>query len=226
MASKGPGWRSPYERGKHQLSHHSPERALRHFENALSACPVSRTKELSKVLFYLGITFQKLGMSSCAVKSWTVSYKLDKNSYAGRLLQRHTNDYGMPKQETLEMDDWRAFYAIHLSKYLAQKKSGKLGTDAEKDMIWDLILDAWKSVKRSFCLENLDYETKLRIFRDTRIVFPAFRVPGQNVGNQPIPVDFFRQKRILSDDTCVCGSGLPFKACCGRIVDQQDQHIW
>lgn len=196
--------------------------ALKCFETAIAACPVARSRELSKVLFYLGITFKKLGMSSCAVKSWCVSYKLDKNNYAGALLRRHVNDYGMAKQENRELDDWRAFYAIHLARYLSQKASGKLGTDAEKDMIWDLILDAWKDIRNSFKLGEITPEIKLGIFRKSRIVFPSFNVPNVEPENDTIAVDFSRKKRISFGDLCCCGSGLPYIICCGRIADQNE----
>ena len=223
MGNRELGWRSPYEKGKFHLSHHKPECALRCFESALAACPVSRSRELSKVLFYLGITFKKMGMSSCAVKSWNASYVLDKNSYAGRLLQRHTNEYGMVKQETRELDDWRAFYAIHLSRYLSRKKSGKLGTDAEKDMIWDLILDAWKQIRETLQSTDMSVEMKIGIFKQARIVFPFIQVPDMRSHDHMIAVDFAQKKRIAFDDPCFCGSGLLYIMCCGLIVDQRER---
>ncbi|WP_319414683.1 hypothetical protein [Marispirochaeta aestuarii] len=51
------------------------------------------------------------------------------------------NDYGMLRQMSSELDDWNAFYSVQLKKYLESKRSRKIGSQGEKDMIWDLIFE-------------------------------------------------------------------------------------
>ena len=99
-------WRIELAKGKAFLSLHDPEKALKHFESALAECPVERSHEIGKILFLLGITLKKLGMSGCALKSWAVARKLDKHYVAGKFFERFSNCYGMVKQETEELDDY------------------------------------------------------------------------------------------------------------------------
>ena len=172
-------------------------------------------------MFYLGVTLNKLGMASCALKSWSVAHKLDRHSYSGKFLRRFANAYGMAKQESEELDDWKAFYSVQLARYLSMKKSKRLGTDAEKDMIWELILDGWRELHNSMDLLSLDSEDKLKLFRAFKIVFPVFALPEDDEP-RPIAVDFSRQKRVGLDDHCFCGSGLPYKLCCGRTPGEDE----
>ena len=211
-----------FSQGRFYLSKHDPENALKSFEAALELCPIDRNQELARILSYLGITFMKLGMSNCALKSWGTAQKLNKQGYASKLLRRFSNDYGMAKQVTQEIDDWKAFYAVHLARYLSTKKSKRLGTDAEKDMIWDLILDGWREVKARVDLAAMSSEEKMHLFSTYDIVFPLFAVPVTDEGKVPIPVDFSRKRRVSFEDHCFCGSGLPFKICCGRTPGEDE----
>ncbi|MBN1685815.1 MAG: SEC-C domain-containing protein [Spirochaetales bacterium] len=210
-------WRIAYARGKAFLSLHDPERALKSFEQALAECPVGRSKELGKILFFLGVTLKKLGLSGCALRSWSAARKLDKHNFSDKFLERFTNRYGMIRQETPELDDWNAFYSIQLGRYLATKRSKKIGTDAENDMIWDLIREGWNELRQSVDLSILSSCERLALFGNYRIVFPFFSVPAAQESYESIPVDFTRQRRISFDDKCLCGSGLPYRLCCGRI---------
>ncbi len=217
-------WHIAYARGKASLAKHNPEGALKNFETALAACPVDRTKDLARIMYYLGVALNKLGMSSCALKSWSSAHRLDRQGYSGKFLQRLANGYGMVKQETQELDDWKAFHAVQLVHYISLKKSRRLGTDAEKDMIWELILEEWKVIKNSVDLWSMANEEKLGMFRAYKIVFPFFSLP-EDRGDQPIPVDFARQKRVNLDDQCFCGSILPYRLCCGRTLGEDELGI-
>ncbi len=187
----------------------------------MAKCPVGRSQELGKILFFLGITLKKLGMSSCALKSWSAARRLDKHNFSDKFLERFTNMYGMVRQDTPELDDWNAFYSVQLAKYLSMKRSKKLGTDAEKDMIWELISEGWSDLCASVDLDSMTGLEKLSLFRRHRIVFPTFSVATQ-MDEAAIPVDFVRKRRINFDDQCFCGSGLPYKLCCGRIPGKDE----
>jgi tetratricopeptide (TPR) repeat protein len=207
-------WQRELARGKILLTKHDPESALKCFEKALSECPVKESRDLSKILFYLGVTLNKLGMTSCALKSWRASRRFDKNGLSGKLLNRYTNEYGMVKQKSSELDDWKAFYAINLSRYLNTKRSHRIGTDAEGDMIFELIYEAWKELRNSTDLQSVNTEQRLRLFHSAWIVFPTFTAQTDNEDANMIQVDFIKKKKMHVADQCFCGSGLPYWLCC------------
>ncbi len=216
-------WRSSFNRGKRFLAAHQNEQALKAFRDAVSACPVTQRRNLARVLYYLGITLHKIGMSNCALKSWCSAQQLVKVGLGCRSLKRYANAYGMARQRTQTLDDWKAFYAVQLYRYLSLKRSRRIGTDAERDMIWDLIRDAWGELSSTVGLDSMNADEKMAVFNDVRIVYPTFTVSDQKrMASAEIPVDFARKRRLYRDDTCFCGSGLPYKLCCGRIPGEDE----
>ncbi len=216
-------WRSSLRKGKKYLTQHENEKALNELRQAVSECPVDQRRDLAKTLYYLGITLHKLGMSNCALKSWCSAQQLVKVGLAYRCLRRYSNAYGMARQQTQKLDDWKAFYAVHLYRYLSMKRSRKLGTDAERDMIWDLIREAWHELTAAVVLSRMTAAEKIAVFNDVRIVFPSFTVSDQEKAQfEEIPVDFTKKRRIYREDACFCGSGLPYKLCCGRIPGEDE----
>ncbi|MCK4540809.1 MAG: hypothetical protein KAU17_01095 [Spirochaetales bacterium] len=167
-------WRIEYQRGKTELARHKPKEALRHFEEALCHCPVSDNDFLYRILFFLGFTLKKLGLPMGALKSWNAATKVRKSGYSEKMLRRYGNIYGMPKQDCLEQDDWEAFRAIHVNRYLRTKRYGRFGTIAEKDMIQDLIQDTYLGLLASEHVQGKTAQEKLIIFHTTMLVFPAF----------------------------------------------------
>jgi hypothetical protein len=121
----------------------------------------------------------------------------------------------MARQATCEQDDQQAFYGVQLSRYIRSKRSHKLGTRAEIDMIAELIDEYWAGLRKSRVLDEKSVEEKLRFFRDTLIVFPYLSVPTA-VKTEDLAVDFGHGRRIGATDRCVCGSGLPYRLCHGR----------
>ena len=221
MGRNGEQWQIAYARGKAFLSLHNLEDALKSFELALEKCPVVRSRELGKILFFLGVTLKKLGMSGCALKSWSTATRLDRHNFSEKFLERFTNYYGMAKQDTEELDDWNAYCSVQLAKYLSTKRSKKIGTDAEKDMIRELIQEGWEELRATVSLSTMDSYEKLEVFCEHRIIFPTFAVASREFA-KAIPVDFSKKRRIRYDDRCFCGSGLPYKLCCGRIPGKDE----
>lgn len=203
-------------RGKRDLARHNPEGALRFFESALNECPIENRGDLSLILFYLGITLAKLGKRNGAVRSFSTSAKLMKrSSYSRAMLKRLANDYGMARQPTEDLDDWHAFYSIQLSRYLSFKKSQRILSGAERDMIHDLIAEYWRQIRSSGLLAGKRSCEKLEVFRAVEIVFPFYAV-SQNDRGSIIPINFTTRRRVAPDGRCPCGSGLPYMMCCGR----------
>lgn len=209
-------WDRELRRGKRELMHHNPEAALKAFESALNLCPVDDPRHLSKVFYYLAFTLLRLGKKNAALRSFTAAARLRKRScYSGKMLHRLGNDYGMVRQSSPELDDWRAFYSIHLARYLRSKNTQRIITSAEGDMIRDLIFDCWKSLTSRRLLKDRTADEKLSLFRSVEIVFPFYVVPSVREPNI-IAVDFLAKSRLAAQDRCRCGSGMPFTMCCGR----------
>lgn len=204
------------ELGKRELARHNPERALKAFERALNVCPVDHNSELSKAFYYLGLTLLRLGRPNGAVRSFRAGTRLQKRScFSRKMLLRFGNDYGMARQETPEQDDWTAFYAIHLQRYLSLKRTQRIATEAEGDMIRDLIRDYWSGLTARRLLESKSPQEKISLFRSVEIVFPFLVVP-EALDDNVISVDFRQKVRMAAEDRCRCGSGMPFMMCCGR----------
>ena len=210
-------WQIDMNRGVYFLSKHDARMAVRCFCQALQRCPVSNARELARLLFFLGTAFKRLGYSNYAIKSWNASQRLLKNGYARKALTRYSNAYGMERQESEDEDDWRAFYCIQLRRYLAGKGKRTFTSDAERDMIRDLVQSYWKDLKSSGALEGRSIEEKCRVFRSVDIVFPCF-----GITESCVHVNFSTGKRVELDERCYCGSGLPFLSCCGRIVSEEE----
>ena len=147
--------------------------------------------------------------------------KLYKNGYSARLVARFANCYGMAKQSSAEIDDWKAYFSVQLSRYLKTKRSRKIGTDAERDMIGDLLADGYRSLRVSYPFNRLSAGVKMDLFRKSVLVFPSFQVPSR-LPSETIPVDFTRKTRLSADDHCLCSSGLPYKLCCGRVPGETE----
>jgi hypothetical protein len=191
------------------------------FKNALEDCPVQSSKELSKILFFLGVTFKKLGFDNNALRCWITSCKAHKQTYSNKMVERFSNQYGMRKQDTNNMDDWRAFYSIQLSRYLNKKPSKRIDSVAERDMIRDLISDYWEAMLVSGCMECKTGEEKLDLFNSIKIIFPHYEVPNEDVVSV-IPVNFASKTVLETSDRCFCGSGLQYGMCCGRTQGEDE----
>jgi hypothetical protein len=134
------------------------------------------------------------------------------------------NDYGMARRGSTEADDWQAFYCIHLRRYVSSKKSRKIGTLAEADMIRELIAEHWEKVRASQLATSLAPDQKLLLYQKIVIVFPFFDVP-KHMDDSTVHVDFSRKGRLSPADRCTCGSGLSFKLCCGRTPGEDEINI-
>lgn len=154
-------------------------------------------------------------MRNRAVGSLVESVRLEKRGRVRRKLMRVTNAYGMARQGSRELDDQQAFYGVQLARYVRSKQSHRLGTRAEIDMIAELIDEYWDRIRSTVDLRGLSCEQKLRLFRETVIVFPFMSVPDQ-LKTEDVGVDFCRGRRLGPRDRCMCGSGLPYLLCHGR----------
>jgi hypothetical protein len=203
------------DRGMALLARHSPQEAARSLERALQECPTSRSWELHQICFFLGVALNRLGHPETAIKSWVSCQRLRKRGPTRRHLLRFTNSYGMEKQKRDDLDDWRAFASIQLSRYLLYKNKRRFSTRAEQDMVVDLIRDHWKSLVKDGTMTGLSCSEKHALFSRLPVVFPTVMAPDA-VSTPVIAVNFRARKRVGFSDRCFCGSGMPFRLCCGR----------
>ena len=207
---EGKKWHCYLDRGLKQLSNHDPARALKYLEVALKVCPVRSRRDLARIFYYTGLVLRKVGLHDSAVKSWTSAKRLCGIRMYTHYVKRFANEYGMAKQAHPDLDDWRAFYAIQIGKYLRAKKSHAFGTLAEQDMIRDLLFDAWQDVLKSGSLRGKTTKEKLSEFHRQEIVFPFFIVPSKRDPSKGWTHGHWDKGKL-----CPCGSGLPFYLCCG-----------
>lgn len=214
------------DRGRRALAGHRFGQALRHFDRALRlgaetrGLPQARRSidraTIADLHRYRALCLQKFGMRNMALASLVEAARLVKRGVGRRELARHQNQYGMARQATTLLDDQHAFYGIQVARYLRSKKSHRLGTRAEVDMVVELIGDHWSQIVRGGGLEGMDADERLRAFTNTSIIFPFLSVP-QGVAPDNMAVDFTRGARVRPRDRCTCGSGLPYRSCHGRL---------
>jgi len=115
------------------------------------------------------------------------------------------------------MDDRETFTAVQIERYLKRKTLHRFCSEAEKDVILQIIDDYWKEFREMIQLSQMDTDHKITAFYRYTIVFPYFVAEEE----QLINVDFKKKARINGNDLCPCGSGRPLKFCCGRITSMK-----
>lgn len=208
-------WSMHFDRGLSLLSRHQSREAALSLEQALAACPATKHAMLHRICFFLGIALQRQGYSQTAVRSWLSCQRLQKRGHARRMLDRLANGYGMARRSCQADDDWYAFLAIQLSRYLATRNKRAFSTAAERDMVSDLLHDYWHGVERTGVLKGKSCREKQELFERMRIVFPTVVLADRD-DSPAIPVDFRTQRKVTAEGSCHCGSGLPFGRCHGR----------
>lgn len=205
-------WKLQFKQGKENNHCENYEKAQELLELALEGCPDKDSASISQIVFEIGRSFFGRGMRGVAISNMLAAVKMGLNeSHAQNMMNCLVNEYGMPAQKTPEGNDEAAFAAIHVMRYLYSKNSGKFGTLAEKDMIFELVSDAWTDFNERVNISGLKTLEKISRFREYVIFFPAFFVPEEDLAvEHVIYADF-------GNNLCACGSGLPFMWCCGRI---------
>lgn len=203
------------ERGKRELARHRPDLALRSLKTAADSCPASRSGELSELLYWLAVALLRLDRPELAIKSLASAQKLRQRGVARAAYRARVNQYGMIKRASPELDDFYAFYSIHVAAYLYRREASRFESASEKDEVVRMIGGAWLKLSRSGRLCGRSPAEKLSLFREWPVGLPTFRME-ERPRPEIIRADFRRGRRIGGDDRCSCGSGLPFRQCCGR----------
>ena len=205
-----PKWEREFLKGKQDNIDENYNSAQTHLERAVSECP---NNTISEIIFELGRSLFGQKLRGIAVGCMLTALKMGFNEpHLKNMMQFLVNDYGMPSNKSKEKDDEEAFKSIQVIRYLNLKKTGRFSTIAEKDMILDLIADAWKEYSASKDFSGLSARQKLQDFCSCIIIFPTINIleddfsedRGHKIGN-------------FGKNLCPCGSGLPYLWCCGRI---------
>ena len=208
-------WKEQLETGRECLCNEEFDKARGLLEAALEGCPDDDCSIAGEIIFEIGRAFYGMGMRGVAVKNMLAAMKLGAaEEHAENMMRCILNEYGMPAQKTPLQDDRAAFFAVHLLRYLYTKRSGKFGTHAERDMIFELISEAWLDFRGRYDYSCLATQAKIDCYRDYVIFFPTYSVSAfeeAHAENNVIYADF-------GGETCGCGSGLPYMWCCGRIL--------
>ena len=213
-------WQSDFRRGVIAMSRHDPGGAVGHFSRALRDCPVARPRELSRLLYYLGMALRRLGFPNSAVRSWLAAQRARRGKQTRELLARFANEYGMARQRSLDLDDWQAYYALQVKRYLRGFGKRAFSSPEERCVLADIIRDSWLALRGTGALEGRSSAEKSVVFQSTHIDFPLF-YQGR-VKDPVLQVDFRRGERVCADSPCFCGSGLPFLSCCGRTPGEDE----
>ena len=108
---------------------------------------------------------------------------------------------------------------IQLAAYLSGKPRKRFDYYGEREAVFGLLLDAWKSVKARGLLRDREACEKLSLFRRIRPSFPNFGL-GQRQSSviaASFGIHADPGSGLDIDQRCVCGSGLLYGQCCGRI---------
>jgi hypothetical protein len=215
-------WIADLDRARRSLARHNPIAAVHYFERALRLSrrtdETERMERSELVTIYegLALSLTKVGMRNKALGFQVDAARLVKRGPVRRRLLTMLNRYGMARQPATQLDDREAFCGIQLARYVRTKRSQKLGTRAEIDVIVELLDEAWRDVASERDLGQLPTEEKEALFRSTTIVFPFLSVP-QSLNDDELAIDFYNGRRVDRGDWCMCGSGLPYRVCHGRI---------
>jgi hypothetical protein len=210
--------------GLRELEGHRPDLAMRSLRASVDACPATRASELSRRLYWLAVALLRLDQPEIALKSLASAQKLRPRGLARSAYLARVNCYGMPKRKSPELDDFYAFYSIHACRFLSSREGRRFGSETEKDLVTRIITSAWLELKRSKRLVDLAPGARLELIKRWPVAFPSMigASARANCGCEPVVVDFRRKRVPSADDRCPCGSGLPYRLCCGRTASSRE----
>jgi tetratricopeptide (TPR) repeat protein len=214
-------WKNYFTKGKNSLAQHKPKEALKLLSQSLKLCPPDKLMDSSNILYYIGIAFERLGFFSNAIRFWISANRIKKQRRIQKIIKRYANGYGMVKQTNDDLDDRNAFYAIQIRRYLEKKHNRIFSTDAERDVIIELVSEYWRKLAIKVLIDKKTISQKRNIFLNVQIPFPYLFKP-KCMGDSVLSVNFKNIENIASPTRCFCGSGLVFTMCCGRTPDVED----
>ncbi|GAB1457862.1 hypothetical protein MASR2M48_31700 [Spirochaetota bacterium] len=171
---------------------------------------------MARRLYWLSLALRRIGKDGLALKALSSAQRLAPRGYARSMYQRLANAYGMPRSSCTEHDDYRAFCSIHIRRYLERVPYRSFSSQEESDQVLTILADAWLRLGFASTLAEADCNERLKQFREARISFPRLRATPDIITGKTIDVNFYHGRLMNPEDRCSCGSGLPYRMCCGR----------
>jgi len=205
-----------FQKGRRALAAHEPVAALRSLREAVDGCAATNRMELARRLYWLSIALRRLGKDGLAIKALSSAQRLAPRGTARSMYMHLANDYGMPRAACQEHDDYRAFCSIHIRRYLEGTYARRFSSQTEAEEALKIIADAWLRIQAQAEIGEASCMEKIKLFHDTSIEFPMLRSMERVQRGRVIQADFLHGRTVGADDRCPCGSGLPYRQCCGR----------
>ena len=82
-------WKTCFQRGEEYLESRRPTDAVHCFEQALRECPNDDSRGMAMVLFYCGLTLEKLGVTDGAMRCWQSAADYDGNNPSQQMLEKY-----------------------------------------------------------------------------------------------------------------------------------------
>ena len=214
--TKRAGLSHNYEAGRRALASHDPAKALPYLREALAeAHPKDRALFLERV-YWLSLALIKLGKDGLAIKALASAQALAPRGRIRALYKRVSNEYGMPRSSCSEHDDYKAFFAIHVRRYLAAMPGRRFRDQTEMDAVLQIIADAWLRLAKERDMSAYSCAEKLDSYKAFSLEFPILRENHEGAC-RVLSGDFRGTAGFASQERCPCGSGLPVQRCCGRV---------
>jgi tetratricopeptide (TPR) repeat protein len=201
-------WRNQLRKGKKLLSKQELQKALKCFETDVTKCPVRSQDGLEESLYYLGLTLKKLGKDDSALRCWLLGKKVNKNGISNKMI----------KIESLFENHKKLFIQIQVQKYLKAKKTHCFCSDAEKDVVNEIIINYWQDLESPSEIEQLSNNDKLKFFKEQLVIFP-------HSTTSMIFTDSQSGSGVETPERCTCGSGYPSTQCCGSTNLSEESGI-
>lgn len=189
-------------------------RALRSFRSAVDGTAPGDSR-LTAYLYWFSVSLIRLDRMELAARSLASAQKLSRRGFSRKMYARIVNGYGMARTGCVEHDDFRAFTSIQVGKYLGSRNKREFSSSAEREAIVRVLVGGWRSLSESGALEGLSCADRIEAFQSYHVRFPDVVLPMES---SVIRADFRLGRRVTADDRCPCGSGLPYRMCCGRTI--------
>lgn len=160
-----------YTRGAIECQKHQWEKAVKTFERAIKNYFNGSNEEIADAYQMLGVALWETRRKAEALEAWKTCLKYNPNQiYAKKNLKNFTNEYGMPRSITSEMDDLFAFMEIKSKEYLNLKHKEMFDDMEEINKVSKKIQAAWNTqIAPSRKFDTMNTKEKIELFKKTKI---------------------------------------------------------
>lgn len=159
-------WKTCLQRGEEYLESRRPSDAVHCFEQALRECPNDDSRGMAMVLFYCGLTLEKLGATDGAVRCWRSAADYDGNNPSHRMLDKYSETSGNMKDR-----EYHTFAAVQTAKYFQRKGKEHFDSQQEHRELMRVVDAYWIELEDSGILDLYPAEDLFYLFYEIQIDF-------------------------------------------------------